>query len=113
MVGAREEPPRQGQQHRARPPRERCPQHDANQVDQAILGLLLFEPGVGPWAVDELVREIRDRIDVDDSLWRLSRAGLIHRLGDGFVFASRAAARAAALLDPESVREKAPDGPAG
>jgi hypothetical protein len=29
---------------------------------------------------------------------------VIHRLGDGFVFASRPAAHAAALLDPESQR---------
>ena len=75
-----------------------------DQVDQAVLSLLLFEPALGPWAVDELVREIGSRNDVDDSLWRLQRTGVVHRSGDGFVWVSRAAARAAALLDPESER---------
>jgi hypothetical protein len=76
----------------------------ADQVDQAILNLLLFEPGLALWAIDEIVREIGSRIAVHDSLGRLQRAGLIHRLDGGFVFASRAAVRAAALLDPDSDR---------
>ena len=79
------------------------PRH-SDQVDQAVLRLLLFESALGPWAVDELVREIGSRNDVDDSLWRLHRTGVVHRSGDGFVWVSRAAARAAALLDPESER---------
>ena len=90
------------QQNPAQPSGFRSQRDDADHVDQAILSLLLFEPCMGPWAIDELVREIGDRIAVDDSLWRLFRAGLIHRLAEGFVFATRAAARAAALLDPES-----------
>jgi hypothetical protein len=75
----------------------------ADQVDQAILGLLLFEPGLALWAIDEIVREIGSRIAVTDSLCRLHRAGVIHRL-DGFVFASRTAARTADVLDPDSAR---------
>lgn len=74
----------------------------ADHVDQAILNLLLFEPGFAVWGVEEIVREIGSPIAVDESLWRLHRVGLIHRLDEGFVFASRAAARAAALLDPGS-----------
>jgi hypothetical protein len=73
-------------------------------VERAILDLLLFEPGLPMWAREEIVREIGDRVAVEDSLWRLHRAGLIHRVEGGFVFASRAAVRAAALLDPESDR---------
>jgi hypothetical protein len=90
------------QQNGAQPSSARSPRDDADQVDRAIQSLLLFEPSVGPWAIDELVREIGDHIDVDDSLQRLHRASLIHRLDDGFVFASRAAAHAATLLEPES-----------
>jgi hypothetical protein len=75
-----------------------------DRVDQVILSLLLFESGLGPWAIPELVREIGSRIDVDDSLWRVHRTGVIHRLGDGFGLASRAAAHAGALLDPDSHR---------
>jgi hypothetical protein len=103
VIGTAERPPNQ-EQSRGQPSCFRAPRHDVDRVDQAILSLLLFEPGLGPWAIDELVREIGSRIGVDDSLWRLHRTGVIHRLGDGFVFASRAAAHAAALLDPESQR---------
>lgn len=65
--------------------------------------MLLFEPASGPWSINEIVLEIRKSpIEIDDSLWRLSRTGVIHRLADGFVFVSRAAAHASALLDPHS-----------
>lgn len=63
-------------------------------VDQAILELLLHERPSLPWAVEELAREIGDRVTVEDSLGRLHGAGLVHRLREGFVFASRAAFRA-------------------
>lgn len=77
----------------------------ADHVDRTILNLLLFGPGLALWAVDEIVREIGNRIAVEDSLWRLHRDGLTHRVDEsGFVFASRTAARAAALLDSESER---------
>jgi hypothetical protein len=76
----------------------------ADHVDRTILNLLLFGPGLALWAVDEIVREIGNRIAVEDSLWRLHREGLAHRVDEGFVFASRSAACAAALLDSESER---------
>jgi hypothetical protein len=59
-------------------------------IDKAVMELLLIEHR-GLWAVEEVVREIGDPIDVKDSLARLHGVGLIHRLG-GFVLASRAAA---------------------
>jgi hypothetical protein len=78
---------------------------DPNRVDRAVLSALLFEPASGPWAIDELARELgMSLIEVDDSAWRLSRTGVVHRLGARFVVVSRAAAHAAALLDPESKR---------
>jgi hypothetical protein len=71
--------------------------HDADLVDQAVLALLVNEDVV-LWAIEELVREIGDPLDVDDSLARLRRAGLIHRVGE-FVFASRVARLATALAN--------------
>ncbi len=43
------------------------------QVDRAILNLLLREPGLALWAIDEIVREIGSRVAVDDWLWRFER----------------------------------------
>jgi hypothetical protein len=68
--------------------------HDDDKFDHAILTLLLHERSPGPWAIDELVREIGDRIAVEDAIARLYGAGLIHRLDPGFVFPTRAALRA-------------------
>jgi hypothetical protein len=65
-----------------------------DRLDRAILDLLLHDQSCGPWAIEELVREIGDRAAVEDSLARLYGAGLIHRILGGFVFATRAAVRA-------------------
>jgi hypothetical protein len=59
------------------------------QIDDAVMGLLLGH--LGPWSVIEVEREIGDRVATQDSLGRLIRGGLAHRLDGGFVFASRAA----------------------
>ena len=64
-------------------------------TDQAIMGLLLIDH-LGLWSVGEVVREMGDELRAQDGLARLVGAGLIHRLGE-FVFATRAADRAAAL----------------
>ncbi|HEY1687897.1 MAG TPA: hypothetical protein VGF95_03435 [Solirubrobacteraceae bacterium] len=57
-------------------------------IDRAILGMMLDSADQRPWSVDEVEREVGER--VDDSLSRLYGAGLIHRL-EGFVWATRAA----------------------
>lgn len=68
----------------------RTPVEQDDATDQAIMGLLLIDhPGL--WSVEEVERELGDRIAAQDGLSRLRRAGLVHRL-DGFVFATRAAA---------------------
>ncbi len=59
-------------------------------VDAAVLDALLDSAAQRPWSVDEVVRVVEDPVAAADSLARLTRAGLVHRL-DGFVFASRAA----------------------
>lgn len=66
-----------------------------NAIDEAIMGLLLIDAH-GPLSDGEVAREIGDEIAAEDSLSRLARGGLIHRL-DGFVFATRSAALAADL----------------
>ena len=102
MIGPRKNPPTQRQPGAAHTAGFRL-QADAGEVDRLILSALLFEPASGPWAITELVRETRRTpVEIDDSLWRLSRPGVIHRLADGFVILSRTAAHVAALLDPES-----------
>lgn len=60
-------------------------------TDTAILTMLLADPSV--WAVDEVARELDDQLRAVDGVGRLYAAGLVHRL-DGFVFPTRAAARA-------------------
>lgn len=59
-------------------------------IDGVILSVLLAGDAQRPWSEDEIAREIEDPVAAADSLKRLARGGLIHRL-DGFVFASRAA----------------------
>jgi hypothetical protein len=64
----------------------------ARGAEAAILGLLLnFEAG-SLWSVEEVVRELSTpRLEVLDGIAGLEAAGLLHRLGGDFVFATRAA----------------------
>jgi predicted transcriptional regulator len=64
--------------------------------ERAVL-LLLFDDRA-PWTLDELGRELSDRGDAADAVSSLTRAGLVHRLGD-FVFPTRAARRSDELYD--------------
>jgi predicted transcriptional regulator len=59
--------------------------------DRNVLNLMLDDSW--PWSVDEIARELQDRIGAHDSVSRLAEAGLVHRLGE-FVFPSRTARRA-------------------
>ena len=70
-------------------------QDDVN--DRAIIDVLIDDPG--PWAVAELQREFLEPIPVLDSINRLAAVGMLHRLGDEFVFATRTAKQAAALFE--------------
>jgi hypothetical protein len=66
------------------------PSYSPEQIDAAIMGLLLDER-FHLWAIVEVEREIGDRVETRDSLSRLRGAGLIYELDLGFVFATRAA----------------------
>lgn len=70
---------------------------DPEQVDAAILGLLVDPKASRPWSVNEIAREIGDVVATADGLARLIAAGLAHRIAEDFVWASRAALHAEAL----------------
>lgn len=104
MIGRRKTPPTNRQNDAAHPFAFGSPR-TPRQFDQTMLTTLLFEPALGPWTIDELARDIgTSPNDVDDSVWRLHRTGVIDRSEEGFVWVSRAAAHTAALLDPQSKR---------
>lgn len=76
---------------------DECPAYREDHTDAVILEALLDKNAQRPWTVAEIAREhgLSDD-DAADSVGRLARAALVHRL-DGFVFASRAAVRAGTL----------------
>lgn len=65
-------------------------------TDGVVLEFLLDDDAQRPWTEEEVALMVEDPAAASDSLGRLARAGLIHRC-DGFVFASRAALRAAQI----------------
>lgn len=62
-------------------------------VERALLGVLLFSEFRGPWSVGELERELGGDVSVIVAIDALHAAGVVHRC-EGFVWATRAAARA-------------------
>lgn len=71
---------------------------DEHEIDQAVLDLLVHQHRTGPWATEELARELGDAIAVEDALARLYGSGLIHRLHE-FAFPTRATLRAIELTN--------------
>jgi predicted transcriptional regulator len=57
--------------------------------DSIVLQLLTDPELQQPASIEEIAREIGSRTEAEDSLERLQRAGLVHRL-DNFVWATRA-----------------------
>jgi hypothetical protein len=72
----------------------RDPLERARETEREILYLLTNPEDNQPlWSVEELARELGERLAVEDAIGSLVGAGLIHRPSDGFVCASRAAVR--------------------
>ncbi len=70
---------------------------EANRIDAAIIGLLLDSGSSWPWSVEELTRDLGDKLAVEDGLASLYAAGLIHRSGE-LVFPTRAAIRSHQII---------------
>jgi hypothetical protein len=85
------------ERHCSRIPREQAPATDVGERDDfddgMVLAILIDSDHPGLWAVDEISRVIGSPTTAGDTLMRLERDGLIHRL-DRFVFPTRAAVRA-------------------
>ena len=62
-----------------------------DQIDAAVLHCLLWNGWL--WSLPELAREMGDEPNTIDAIGRLTRSGLVHRLGE-FVFPTRSARRA-------------------
>ncbi len=69
----------------------------SDEVQFAVLVLLLDPAGPGVWSLAELAREVGWELAVTDAVVRLHAAGLVDRVG-GFVCASRPAVRFCELL---------------
>jgi predicted transcriptional regulator len=61
-------------------------------LERAVLALLLESTNPGPWSVKELAREVGGELETADAVARLRAVGLVHRCQE-FVWATRPAAR--------------------
>lgn len=79
------------------PKPETQPSHDPidgeAHAEWGVLNLLIDPEEQRPWSVEEIVRDRGDRLEALDAIDRLHATGLIHRTGDGFIFATRPAIR--------------------
>jgi hypothetical protein len=71
------------------------PVEQDHDLDTAVLDFMLLGDG-WPWSVQEIARELGSQVQAEDAIGRLTRTGLVHRLGE-FVFPTRTARQAAEL----------------
>ena len=72
---------------------DRIPVDGEAHAEWGVLNLLIGPEEQRPWSVEEIIRERGNRLEALDAIDRLHATGLIHRTGDGFIFATRAAIR--------------------
>jgi hypothetical protein len=70
---------------------------DETTIESGILDRLTYPDDQRPWSIDELIRDIGQRLGVVDAIAKLHGLGLIHRTSDDFIFATRTAVRAKEL----------------
>jgi hypothetical protein len=70
---------------------------DETTIESGILDRLTYPDDQRPWSIDELIRDIGQRLGVVDAIAKLHGVGLIHRTSDDFIFATRTAVRAKEL----------------
>ena len=79
--------------------RSHCVANTDDRIEQAILGLLLNDQTTHIWAVEELVREIGDRLTTIDALRRLTAAGIVHHVASEYIIITRSARRVIELWE--------------
>ncbi len=72
-------------------PSPEIPDRAKNATDGTVLDLLVEDENQRPWTHNELALEIGSSSVVEDAIANLQAAGLVHKTGDGFIFATRAA----------------------
>jgi len=72
-------------------PSPETPDRAKHATDGTVLDLLVEDENQRPWTIDELALEIGSSAVVEDAINNLQAAGLVHKTGDGFIFATRAA----------------------
>jgi hypothetical protein len=75
------------------PPAADAPVHEQRTAEAVVLDLLINGENRLPWSLHELALELGDPLAAADAVAGLQAAGLVHRLRDDFVFATRAALR--------------------
>jgi hypothetical protein len=75
-------------------PNSSNPHDDSCYIEREILYALTNPHDNQPlWSLEDLGRELDNQTAVEDTVYHLQTAGLIHRTTDGHIFATRATVR--------------------